>query len=92
MPEAITVEQRKQLSEVQYTMKVSAFEMAFILELRKHTFGRITAVITSGVPFRVEIAKSIMLMESDEQREEVLKSISVEELTQKNETKDKQNN
>jgi len=76
----LTEQQRQKLSSKTLKMQVSAFEMAFILELRKHTFGRITAVITNGVPLRVEIGKSIMLLDNEEDMKEVGLNITVKEM------------
>lgn len=79
MTDILSNDKRKGLTEKKYTMQISAFEMAFILELRKHTFGRITAVVTDGVPYRVEIGKSIMLLNDEESQQEITQQILVEE-------------
>ena len=80
MPDPIPTEKRNKLANRIHKVSVSAFEMAFILEMRKHNFGRITAVIVGGVPNRVEISQSIQLLESRESQEELAKEIDVKEL------------
>ena len=64
--EALSSEQRKIISSKKITFEVSPYEMAFILEIRKHTFGRVTAVITDGIPLRIETNRSEMITDSPE--------------------------
>lgn len=80
MPETLTDEKRKKLATKIHTVSVSAFELAFILEMRKHNFGRITAVIVGGIPSRVEISQSIQLLESKESQEALMQEIDIKEI------------
>lgn len=72
-----TSEQVKIISAKRITMEVSPYEMAFIFELRKHSFGRVTAVITDGVPLRLELNQSVMVTDTDGY-DEVVKSFEKE--------------
>lgn len=77
MSKALNSEQIKQLASQKITFEVSVYEMAFIIELRKHSFGRVTAVITDGVPQRFEVNQSSMVADS-EAFEEIVKNLEKE--------------
>ena len=64
----------KDMNKRVITMKVTPYEKALILEIRKHSFGRVTAIITDGIPQRLEMNQSKMITDLDD-FERVLKEL-----------------
>ena len=56
-------------------MEVSPFEMAFILKMRQINFGRVTAILTDGVPYRIETNRSDMVLDDNENMEEIVSKL-----------------
>lgn len=79
--ENLSSDKIKTLASKKFPMKLSIFEIAFIREIRKHKFGRIIAVITDGIPLRIEKNVSEMITDTDSYKE------TINNLPKPNETK-----
>ena len=86
MPESITNEQRKKLASKRIPMEVSPFEMAFVLKMRQINFGRVTAVLMDGVPFRIETNRSDMVLNDNRDMNTIISKLIEQERLQNEQT------
>lgn len=63
--ERIPNSRKKVVSQQRVEMQVSPFEREFVLQMRKYTHGRVTAVMLDGVPIRIETHISEMILPNE---------------------------
>ncbi len=73
MIQNLTNEQRKIISGKRITMLVSPYEAAVIEELRKHTHAKVIVNILDSIPYRIELAISVMVEQGEDFEKNIAK-------------------